>query len=78
MATATYHTKDQNWTNGSTTYWFEVTGLSFDGWEYDGLYGVVEGRNAGIVHDNGEPVWVDWIKDAVRESAIVTAEMRAE
>lgn len=70
MATATYHTKDQNWTNGSTTYWFDMDGE---------LYGVVEGEGAGVVDSDGHPIDYNGdLRRSVERACIVTDAMRAE
>lgn len=45
----TYINKDQNWADGTTTYWFDVNGT---------IYGVVHGGpscNAAVVDDEGYP-----------------------
>lgn len=38
LLTAAFNTKDQNWSDENTIYWFDVTGTN-DGDE-DGLYGI--------------------------------------
>ena len=78
MIKATYHAADQNFADETTIYWFEVEGLDVEGFEFDGLYGVVEGRNAGIVHDDGAPVLNDYVRDAVERAAEITDEIRAD
>jgi len=47
--TATFQTADQNWQNGTTTYWFDVEGET---------YGVVEGdeSQSRIVNAGGYPL----------------------
>lgn len=44
MSTVIYQGKDVNSSSESATYWFDVNGE---------VYGVVEGRNAGIVDCDG-------------------------
>ena len=69
MNNATYHSKDQNWMNGSTTYWFDIDGE---------LYGVVEGEGAGVVDSDGHPIdYNDDLRSDVERSCTVTDEMRA-
>lgn len=71
MSNATYNGKDQNWTDGSTTYWFEVDGEQ---------YGVVEGNGAGIVDCGGYPIDGMGDEPQIRRAldGAVTDEMRAE
>lgn len=70
MATATYHSKDQNWMNGSTTYWFEIDGE---------LYGIVEGEDDGVVDSDSSPMdYNDSLRNTVERACVVTDEMRAE
>ena len=77
MTTAEFIEKDQQWQEESTTYWFEVDGLDNpEGFDYNGIYGVVEGRNAGVVHEDSDPVLNDWIRDQVKRHCIITDEMR--
>ena len=65
-----YLGKDQNWNNGSTTYWFEIDGESF---------GVVEGNCSGFVDCDGYPIGQPDAETADKLShAVVTDEMRAE
>lgn len=67
---ATYMSKDQNWQNESTTYWFDVVGE---------IYGVVESGQGGIVVNcDGCPVNTDDNKNARLRPLInlVTDEMR--
>ena len=76
---ATYESKDQNWTDEQTIYWFYVEGEGAD--IDDGLLGVVEGRNAGIVDDEGAPMEGTYCEHTIRTirgALIVTNEMRAE
>lgn len=70
MKTATYIEKDQNWMDGSTTYWFDVDGDE---------YGVVEGENAGVVDSDSDPIdYNDGLRAEIEARCIVTDEMRAE
>jgi len=75
MAIATFEEKDQNRMNGSTTYWFELSNADY----LDGTYGVVEGRNEGIVDDEGLPIDQDSAEGVfIRMHCQVTDEMRSE
>ena len=68
MRHATYIEKDQNWADGSTTYWFYLDGEQ---------YGIVEGENAGPVDVDGHPI--DYNEDLrvfVVGNCIVNDEMR--
>ena len=68
---ATYESKDQNWTDEQTIYWFDVVG---DGsFIHGGKFGVVEGYNAGIVDD--ESLFYQHTIQAALNGA-VTDEMR--
>ena len=75
---ATYESKDQNWTDEQTIYWFDVVG---DGsFIHGGKFGVVEGQNAGIVDDEGAPIEGMFYEHTIRAAlnGAVTDEMRAE
>lgn len=77
-----FKSKDQNWQQESTTYWFELTGSDEGtGREFDGdVFGVVEsGKDSKIVDCDGCPLTAgDAQEIAVKRHAAVTAEMRAE
>ena len=82
---ATFEGKDQNWTDQQTIYWFsvEVEHVDREGrldFDEEGLYGVVEGRNPGIVDDRGEPLEVMYFQDEIELllKNAVTDQMRAE
>ena len=82
MATATYTTKDQNWQDETTTYWFEVdghdngTGMSFE----NQVFGIAESGNDNTVVDcDGSPCTEgDAATIAVRKVSIATDDMRME
>ncbi len=78
----TYTSKDQNWQDGSTIYWFTLTGRdNGTGKEFDGdVFGVVEsGPTSTIVDCDGCPITVgDGLHIAVSRHAVVTYAMRAE
>lgn len=46
-----YKGKDQNWQDGLTVYWFELTGRDYGtGAEFDGyIFGVVEDRTDNVI-----------------------------
>jgi hypothetical protein len=60
---------DQNWQDGTTTYWFRIDGQTF---------GVVEGeRNPGVIDADGMPVdYNDTLRNQVQSACVVTDEMR--
>ena len=65
-----YISKDQNWANESTTYWFE-----FDGAEV----GVVEsGSETYPVDHNSQPIENENLEAQIMAACVVTDEMRAE
>lgn len=75
--------KDQNWQNEETVYWFQIegedygTGVSFDG----ETFGVVESAGTTtIVDGEGTPLEGDYREIAVRKAldGAVTDELRAE
>ena len=69
MATLTFVSKDQNWADGSTTYWFNVDGE---------MYGVVEScGETSFVDCDGCPDNVDVNVINALEGA-VTDKMRME
>ena len=70
MKNATYIEKDQNWTDGNTTYWFDVEGET---------YGVVEGENAGLVDSESMPIDSEpqHIQARIAAACVVTDAMRA-
>jgi len=81
MTTATYMSKDNNWANESTTYWFELNGED-DGTSYQfasDVYGVAEsGGESSFLDCDGAPLTEgdhEWI--AVNNVVAVTDEMRA-
>jgi len=85
MATATFNSKDQDWNNGSTTYWFEISGTDYgtgtDFAEFEGeLFGVCEsGSEVKILDNDGAPLTAgDRLTIAATNCARVTDEMRAE
>jgi len=79
---ARYLTKDQNWQDETTIYWFELTGTDYGtGVEFDGqTFGVAEsGPDSMIVNADGAPlVDGDHEEIAVRKHCLVTDELRAE
>ena len=76
---ATFEGKDQNWTDEQTIYWFYVEGEGADIDDY-GLFGVVEGMDAGIVDDDGRPIEGMYFQDGIELllKNAVTDQMRAE
>ena len=81
MAQATYISKDQNWQDETTTYWFELTGTDYGtGYEFNGeKYGVVEDDSMDYVDEDGTPInWSDNRGVAVRNTVYVTDEIRAQ
>lgn len=73
MTTAKHIGTDQNRQDEATTFWFEVTGHN----RVSATYGIVEGRNPGVVYDDGDPVLNGWERGEVQRVAIVTDEMRS-
>ena len=79
---ATYTSKDQNWQDETTIYWFEIsgddtgTGASFDAQ----VFGIAEsGGDDTVVDCDGSPCTEgDAVTIAVRNVAIVTDDMRME
>ena len=81
MATATFSSKDQNWAEEATTYWFTVTGSDYNsGIEFDGVYGVRESGGESIVVDSdGVPLdYNDSTLNAINRLCVVTDAMRKE
>ena len=82
MATATYTSKDQNWQDEQTIYWFEISG------DDSGTGGSFEDQVFGIAESGGDDAVVDCdgclctegdaVTIAVRRVAIVTDDMREE
>lgn len=80
-----YKSKDENWQkDGSTVYWFELTGEDYGtGLSFDGdVYGLVEGgRGFDIVDCDGYPIEGNGYEEVAVRNALenaVTDEMRAE
>lgn len=77
-----FKSKDQNWQEGSTTYWFELTGEDFGtDCVFDGeWFGVCEsGSDSRILEWDGCPMTVgDRAEIAAKRHCVVTDEMRAE
>lgn len=77
-----YDSKDQDWMDGLTVYWFTLTGTEYGtGWEFENdQFGVVEsGDDTTIVDCDGAPLTEgDHQAIAVRNSVSVTNAMRAE
>jgi hypothetical protein len=77
-----YKGKDQNWQEGTTTYWFELSGRDFGtACEFDAeMFGVCEsGEESGILDCDGYPMTVgDRAEIAAKRHCIVTDEMRSE
>lgn len=66
---SSFQSADQNWQNGSTTYWFNVTFDKFnktdDQWETSSMMlGVVESgsNDPVIVNDESYPIKGDWFE----------------
>jgi hypothetical protein len=85
MATAAFNSKDQDWNNESTTYWFEISGTDYgtgvDFEEYAGeLFGICEsGPEMKVLDNDGAPLTgSDALAIAVTSCAMVTDGMRAE
>jgi len=80
MATAKFISKDQNWQEESTTYWFQITGLhEGTGRKFDGeTFGICEsGSGSRVLDCDGCPItFGDGEEIAVRNTAIITDEMR--
>lgn len=77
----TYISRDQDWANKSTTYWFRLDGqdygtkIEFD----DEVFGVVEsGCDAPMIVDcDGAPITVgDGVEIAARRHCIVSDDLR--
>lgn len=67
---ATYLTKDQNWQNESTTYWFDMDSE---------MYGIVEGEGAGAVDCDGCPIdYNDALRAEVERECVVEDWMREQ
>jgi len=83
MLTSTFNTKDQNWQDGTTTYWFTLdghdtgTGLSFDAERIDSsVFGIVDrAGHKTVVECDGMPVPNDNISDIVLRECKITDEM---
>ena len=73
---ATYESKDQNYTDEQTIYWFDV--VDDGSFIHGGKFGVVEGQNAGIVDDEGAPIEGMFYQHTIRAAlnGAVTDEMR--
>jgi hypothetical protein len=73
-----FKSKDQNWEQEATIYWFELTGSDF-GTEFDAdMFGVSEsGGESRILDCEGAIIKVgDSVEKAVKRHCIVTNEMR--
>ena len=67
--TTKYISKDQNWNDGTTTYWFDVDGTE---------YGIVQdGPDAYPVDYNSLPIANEHEASKIIESCVVTDSMRA-
>jgi hypothetical protein len=65
---AKYISKDQNWNDGNTTYWFDVDGNE---------YGIVEeGFETYPVDHNSSPIENEYVASEIIESCVVTDAMR--
>ncbi|HIF9337725.1 TPA: hypothetical protein ACX6RO_001813 [Photobacterium damselae] len=81
---AQFQSADQNWQNGSTTYWFDVTFDVFnktdDEWESSKMVlGVVESGTdePKIVNDESDPIEGYWFEAYVSDLILlVTDEIR--
>lgn len=75
-ATATYNSKDQNWQDGYTVYWFDVE--NEDG-EIE-VFGISEDDEGArpVDADNCPIDYNDLLADRVLRNCIVTDDMRAE
>lgn len=78
-----YLSKDNNWQNGTTTYWFDVTfDVLRDSWDAEKMIlGVVESGSDEpiIVDDESYPIEGDWFECYVCDlPEYVTDEMRQE
>lgn len=81
MATAQFISKDQNWQDESTIYWFKLDGAdhgtshTFDG----AVFGIWEsGPTAAVLDADGCPLTEgDGITIAVRRACVVTDELRS-
>lgn len=69
-ATATFTSKDNNWMEGTTTYWFSFEGETF---------GIVEdGPTSSVVDYEGYPLDTnEYMLIRVKRTCVVTDEMRA-
>ena len=79
---ATYTSKDQNWQDETTIYWFEISGVDIGtGASLDAqVFGIAEsGGDDTVVDCDGSPCTEgDAVTIAVRKVAIVTDDMRME
>ena len=73
-----YLTKDQNWQDETTIYWFRLDGFGTGAVFENDTYGVAEtGSDTYIVDADGTPIpYGDYDEIAVRKYCIVTNEMR--
>lgn len=76
-----FKSKDQNWQEESTTYWFELTGIDHGtGWEFGGEeFGVCESElDSRILDCDGRPMTIgDRAEIAAKRHCVVTDEMRS-
>jgi hypothetical protein len=81
MAHATFTSKDQNWIEESTVYWFSLEGDDHNsGKNFEGdVFGVREcGPDSQIVDSDGATVnYNDSLRNCVQRLCVVTDAMRA-
>ena len=71
MIASTFTSKDQNWQDGTTTYWFVLNGDKFDN-ETFGI--VVSDTDSDVVDYCGYPLQNDHIKNTVLRHCDVTTQ----
>jgi hypothetical protein len=76
MTDITFISADQSWQEESTIYWFEVKNCHY--LCYVETIGVVEGRNAGLVWDDGDPIPQGETRDHLERRLEVTDEIRRQ
>lgn len=86
MINSKYISKDQDYQNEKTTYWFEITGYDdrtgVDFEDYKGeLFGIAENSDGStqVLDNDGAPLTEgDALATAVRRTAVVTDPMRED
>lgn len=74
-------TADQNWQDGTTTYWFKLNGEHGSGREFENeTFGIVEGeRNPGPVDCDGMPIdYNEHLRNIITEVCVVDDALRSK